>query len=177
MTDKDCQVDLFFKSCNALKVAITWAQAGQFTPLWNPGVIPGIRAELERAIGSDRMVEFLPRTLRANEVEVREKDEYSDLMGVLTLIFKELGRAVPDCQALLVEELGHLDPALRDPGLTSYTLGVVFAPVGEDKIDVCGFMRPVGTLNLETVVAMYRRAPRSSPCDHAMMTLFADLGL
>lgn len=168
---------LYSQSIESLGEAIAMAQSGQFAPQWNNNSIAYIRDHLSQAIKSNALVEFNPRKLRKNEVAVYRADEYIDLISVVMLIFQELGRKMPDGKALLSEELGHLKPALLDPGLISYSLGIVFAPVEKDRIDVGGFMRPVGSLSIKTVVAMYRDAPYLSPSDSAMLRLFDELGL
>jgi hypothetical protein len=177
MTSREQDLELFRQTSDALGVAISWALAGKFVPMWTDLKLESIEKQLLESKRTHRLVEFAPRMLRENEVGVNSEDEYVSLIACVMALFKELGREVPDGKLLLQEELDHLKPALKDPGLASFTLGVVFAPVGYDQVDVGGFVRPIGELRLETVVAMYKEASISSPSDHALLNLLDKLGL
>ncbi len=180
MKDKE-QLALFDKVASAIAEGAVLAKTGNTYIPWNESEKERRREILVSARDGNGLVSFNLRTLKPNEVAVAKVTDYSILIACVATFLRKL--ELPDhleyLQTIHDEELAHLKPALRDPGIDGYQMGMSFVPSRDGRgIGPIGFVHVSGQLRLATVKKMYTNvSDLMSPSDIGMMTLMEELGI
>ncbi len=170
------------------KVVVAIGQGGKLVEsgahipvVWSEEEMGRRRKILVSARDGNGVVSFPPRILKSNEVAVAKVKDYSVLIACVVGYLREL--ELPDHLDYLKnihdEEVAHIKPALSDPGLRGYQMGVSFVPSRNGRgVSPTGFVEVEGELNLKTVKRMYTNVSnRMSPSDIGMMKLIEELGI
>lgn len=145
-----------------------------------------IRSKIMFAHAHGSKVPMSMSQARPNEVRTADQDDFKTLGMIAAEIFIsrhgwDFDTTCAYVKEMVNEELAHLQPALGDPGLITFALGVayIFLPRGDAQIEYSfgGFVTVEGDLELSTVVQMYTGTATTSQSDREVIQCMRGLGL